>query len=239
MSSNPDSPNFKYKNYSLEKLQEWTHDAMNSGASPHEIYSTIRKVVQEEYNYHKEQSQRCFGLLELLSGGRPIKNENEEKWDEWEETYYPEEQQYTEEELNAMCDKAASDDEKQKCREYNLREAEYYDKRAKLDADYEKSKYYYDTDKNNQIISDQVKKAGGYDYTPLPETKKDKVKKWVLPVEEVKDEDTDENIYYVTFPDDLLEAAGLKEGDMIEWVDLGDGSYRFEKISKAIRMDEC
>ena len=40
---------------------------------------------------------------------------------------------YTDEELNAMCDKAASDEEKNKCREYNLREAEYYNKRAELD----------------------------------------------------------------------------------------------------------
>ena len=40
---------------------------------------------------------------------------------------------YTEEELNAMCDKAALDHEKEKCREYNLREAEYYNQRAKID----------------------------------------------------------------------------------------------------------
>jgi len=77
--------------------------------------------------------------------------------DFWEETYYPEEHkgstvssvQYTEEELNAMCDKAASDQEKDKCREYNLREAEYYNKRAKLDAEYE-----------------AIKAAGGYEWTP-------------------------------------------------------------------------
>jgi len=50
---------------------------------------------------------------------------------------------YTEEELNAMCD-AAQD--KEKCREYNLREAEYYNKRAQLDL--EKSKYYWGTDRN-------------------------------------------------------------------------------------------
>ena len=37
---------------------------------------------------------------------------------------------YTEEELNAMCDAAA---DKEKCREYNLREAEDYNKRAELD----------------------------------------------------------------------------------------------------------
>ncbi len=33
---------------------------------------------------------------------------------------------YTDAEMNAMCDKAASDEEKRKCQEYNLREAEYY-----------------------------------------------------------------------------------------------------------------
>ena len=36
----------------------------------------------------------------------------------------------TEEELNSMCDAA---EEKEKCREYNLREVEYYNKRALLD----------------------------------------------------------------------------------------------------------
>ena len=39
----------------------------------------------------------------------------------------------TEEEMNAMCDAA---EDKEKCREYNMREAEYYDKRAKLDFSY-------------------------------------------------------------------------------------------------------
>ena len=38
--------------------------------------------------------------------------------------------QYTDTELDAMCDAA---EEKEKCREYNLREAEYLDKRAKID----------------------------------------------------------------------------------------------------------
>lgn len=64
---------FDYKKYSLEQLENWMHDAISSDeASPHEIYSTIRKVVQDEYNYHKEQSKRCLVLLELLSGHRPV-----------------------------------------------------------------------------------------------------------------------------------------------------------------------
>lgn len=49
---------------------------------------------------------------------------------------------------------------------------------------------------------------------------KDKVKKWVLPVD---------NDGVVLFPDDLLEAANLKEGDQIEWHDQGDGSYLLKK----------
>ena len=53
----------------------------------------------------------------------------------------------------------------------------------------------------------------------------DKVKKWVLPVE--KDLGNDD--YYVNFPDDLLEAADLKEGDQVEWVDKGNGSYTLRK----------
>jgi hypothetical protein len=69
--------------------------------------------------------------------------------------------------------------------------------------------------------------------------KQDKVKKWVLPVEEVKIDETDEIDYIVTFPDDLLEAADLKEGDQVEWVDKGDGSYLLRKVIRPLGMDEC
>lgn len=53
----------------------------------------------------------------------------------------------------------------------------------------------------------------------------DKVKKWVLPVEMHPSGE-----YYVLFPDDLLDAANLVEGDQIEWVDNGDGSYLLKKV---------
>ena len=53
---------------------------------------------------------------------------------------------------------------------------------------------------------------------------KDKVKRWVLPVEENGDD------CVVTFPDDLLEAANLKEGDQIEWVPQDDGSCILKKV---------
>ena len=65
--------------------------------------------------------------------------------------------------------------------------------------------------------------------------KADKVKKWVLPVEETKVVDTDETEYFVTFPDDLLEAANIKEGDQLEWVDQGNGSVILRKVEQSQR----
>lgn len=210
---------FNYKKYSLENLEKWVEDALNSAeASPQEIYDCIRKVVEENYYSYKNQTSRCYELLALLNGNGighiPAYDEYVEKkenlvcdkddksskcqkaWNDfWEENYYPEEySKYSEEELNAMCDKAASDQEKQKCREYNLREAEYYDKRAELDA------------------------------------KQSSKKNWVIPVEA----DGASGEYFVQFPCDLLEAANLKEGDQIEWIERGDGSYELRKVKEPI-----
>jgi hypothetical protein len=209
--------------------------------------------------------------------------------DFWEENYYPEEYEkskeptvedimppwghsdmealrYTEEELNAMCEKAASDQEKEKCREYNLREAEYYDKRAQLDGKFtcksskDKKEVYTSnlstsSDKKVKIdttygtVSDYQPKtydemiADGYWMTDdgfwMPPGTKDKVKKWILPVEETKIAETDETEYFVSFPDDLLEAADLKEGDQVEWVDKGNGTWMIRKVTKPIKMEEC
>jgi len=224
---------FDYKKYSLENLEKWMSDALlSSEATPQEIYDVIHKVVDEEYHYHKHQTGRCYDLLALLNGngGGHLTCDKDDPSEEckgawndfWEENYHSEEYEkskkptvedimppwghsdmealrYTEEELNAMCEKAESDYEKQKCQEYNLREAEYYDKRAQLDA------------------------------------KQDKVVKWQLPVEI----DGVSGEYYVQFPDDLMEASGIKENDVVEWVDQGDGSYLLKKVTKPIGMEEC
>ena len=52
---------------------------------------------------------------------------------------------------------------------------------------------------------------------------KDKVVKWILPVEE----DGDDCV--ITFPEDLLEQTGWKEGDTLQWIDQGDGSFKMIK----------
>jgi hypothetical protein len=187
---------FDYKKYSLEKLQEWVHDAMSGDASPHEIYSAIREAVREDYYYHKDRISRASGLLELLSGHRPVKDENQSKWDEWEETYYPE-----------SCDK---DDPSPECKK-------------------SWTSFWEESD-------DGMRPWGHSDLEYIiANQKKDKVTKWHLPVEvdEVNGE------YFVSFPDDLLEAANLKEGDKVEWVDQGNGSYLLKKVEQPLKLDEC
>ena len=63
-----------------------------------------------------------------------------------------------------------------------------------------------------------------YDYE-MPSQKKDRVIKWSLPVEEAEDGE-----YYITFPEDLLEAAKLAPGDNVEWVELTENTYLLRKV---------
>ena len=211
-----------YKKYSLDKLKEWIHDAMNSDASPHEIYSAIREAVREDYYYHKDCISRASGLLELLSGHRPvsISATGEEFYDDFE---CPLPQQYTEEELNAMCDKATSDEEKEKCREYNVREEEYYSKSQNgvTHKEYTKAKIEANSAWNDGWTKQYYQKI-------VDKYEGKQPKKWVLPVEQSVVDGVDD--YYIQFPDDLLEAANLKEGDQVEWVDQGDGSCLIKKV---------
>ena len=37
----------------------------------------------------------------------------------------------------------------------------------------------------------------------------------------------------LTFPDDILEATGWKEGDVLEWIDNNDGSFTLVKKEHA------
>jgi len=196
MTSNPLSSDFSYKKYSLEQLDNWVNDALScEDLTPQDIYDTIVKCVDDSVEYHKKNLTKSIELLSLLKGQRPVDLGSEENitleatekdWvDFWEETYYPEEHtQYTEEEMDAMCERAATENDKDKCREYNLREAEYYDKRAKLDFSYNEmvAKGYTmtadgfwikETEKGVATASTKpdpytklIKEAGGYEWTP-------------------------------------------------------------------------
>ena len=184
---------FDYKKYSLEKLEEWVHDAMSSDASPHEIYSTIREVVRENYYYHKEHVSRAYGLLELLSGHRPVEDKELLEAVLAERDYYEGVNQSV-----LACDK---DDPSPECK------GAWNDFWEGVD------------DEVRQSLEEK-----GYEWTPLPQ--EDKVVRWQLPVQL----DGLSGECYVQFPDDLLEAANLKEGDTVEWVEQGDGSYLLRKV---------
>jgi hypothetical protein len=205
-------------------------------------YDFIGYFVDDFDKHFKDAWAETVGKLNPYGKTSNVsQDEYKKSWTSfWEENYYPEEYKepkledimppwghsdmealrYTEEELNAMCDKAASDDEKEKCREYNLREAEYYDKRAKLDM--------------NSTYDDMI--AAGYTMTADGFwIKEDKVVKWRLPVEI----DAASGEYYFTVPDDLMERTGWEENDKLNWVDNGDGSFTITKHTKPLGMDEC
>jgi hypothetical protein len=54
-----------------------------------------------------------------------------------------------------------------------------------------------------------------------------KLKSWTLNVEEANDDSGDA---ILTFPPDLLEQAGWKEGDTLNWIDQKDGSWLLKKV---------
>jgi hypothetical protein len=213
-----------YKKYSLEHLETWLYDAMSCGnATPQEIYDLIIKVVKDEYYTYKKQASEAYELLALLNGNNipdSIKDQVKETGEVWDK-----------EDKILSCDK---DDTSPECKgawndfwasnnttEYNLREAEYYNKRVQLDVNY------------NDMIS------SGYTMTDdgiwIKEEIKDKVVKWQLPVQV----DGLTGDCFIEFPDDLLEAANLKEGDTVNWIDRGDGSFELRKVTKNLEMDEC
>jgi hypothetical protein len=112
---------FDYKNYSLENLENWIHDAMSSGeASPQEIYDAIKGVVDENYHLYKKKTAEAYELLALLNGngeghisdaisrGNKIHQAIDDCMRPWGHSDM-EALQYTDEELNAMC--AAAEEE--------------------------------------------------------------------------------------------------------------------------------
>ena len=191
-----------YKKYSLEQLENWMHDAMSCGdATPQEIYDVIIGVVKDNYYIYKKQASQAYKLLALLNGNG---KGHIEAFDDCVDKILS----CNKDDPSPECKGAWNDfwEDNDSASEYNLREAEYYNKGVELDT-----------------LTKGVKVEGGYGWTPEPS---DKVVKWQLPVEV----DGLSGECFVQFPDDLLEAANLKEGDTVEWVDKGDGSYLLRKV---------
>ena len=102
-------------------------------------------------------------------------------------------------------------------------------------SDMEALSSYYPLQSDDLIIGNEPR---DYYENVAPSTTQrdiDKVVKWQLPVEE----DTVNGEYFITFPDDLLEAANLKEGDDVEWIDNDDGTFILKKSVKQLNHDEA
>ena len=189
---NQEMTDFNYKKYSLENLENWMHDAMSAGeATPQEIYDTIRKVVEENYYIYKQKTSEAYDLLALLNGNG--KGHIKEYDDCVDKILSCDKDNPSPECKGAWNDFWESDSDT----EYNIREAEYYNKEVFVSED--------------------------GDLYPV----KDEVVKWQLPVQV----DGLTGDCYVQFPDDLLEAANLKEGDQVEWIDNSDGTYTLKKYN--------
>jgi len=144
-----------YKKYALGQVENFLYDAMSSGATPQEIYDTIRGVVEDNYYTYKKCASEAYELLALLNGNG---KGHIQAYDDYLEK--GENLQYTDEELNVMCDVAEAEN---------------------------------------------------------------KVNKWIIPV----DDD-----YNITFPEDLIEKTGWKEGDTLQWIPQDDGSFKMIKMEK-------
>jgi hypothetical protein len=212
--------NFNYKKYSLENLEKWIEDAINSSeASPQEIYYVIKKVVEENYYCYKNHTERCYELLALLNGNGHIN-----KYEERLNSLFDKDNKLT-------CDK---DDKSPECQKsWNdfwmedsyIKESSQYSEETVDDGmlpwGHSDLEYLL---ANSVLTEDRISNFPGEQSV---ESQQDKVVKWQLPVEV----DGLTGDCFIQFPDDLLEAANLKEGDQVEWIDLKNGNYELRKVN--------
>jgi hypothetical protein len=212
---------------------------MSSGATPQEIYDTIRGVVEDNYYTYKNSASEAYELLALLNGNG-VGHVNLAQ--EHSEFYYDYNRNKPVAKLDIPVNKDGKiaftcdgNDRTPQCEKSwsDFWEENYYPEEHQQYTDEELDAMTAAAEEE-ELISKGYFKEDGFWQKP-----KDKVNKWVLPVEETKDVDTDEIEYFISFPDDLLEAANLKEGDQVQWVDQGDGSFKMIKVTKPLGMEEC
>ena len=192
-----------YKKYALGQVENFLYDAMSSGATPQEIYDTIRGVVEDNYYTYKKSTSEAYELLGLLNGNGKghlscdkddISTKYKGTWDSFcgkSDYHVSVAPSATQREIDLMPPWGHSDME---ALQYTEEEIGEMCAAAELEQDLKNA---------NEFL------------------KEDKVVKWVLPV--------DDNGVLI-FPEDLLEAANLKEGDKIEWIPQDDQSCILRKV---------
>jgi hypothetical protein len=218
--------NDDYKKYSLENLSKWFQDAISSTeATPEEIYDTLKEVVKEEYSYYLGKLSRISVLSYRfgVSTTDLIKPKSIEEIQEAIDNNFT--GSWTKEDV--------------------LRQRNYYDSNYSVN-------YFTNIGAPDTIDNITFTSCDANDTSPECMTSwndfwsddkitppyvsedgdvwgKDKVRKWVLPVE--VDGLTGDCV--VTLPDDLLERVGWVEGDTVEFVSNTNGSFTVKKVVKS------
>ena len=209
-----------YKKYSLENLENWMYDAMSAGeATPQEIYDVIKSVVEDNYYTYKHQASQAYELLALLNGNGKGHIEAYDDVIKEREYYEPSMPPWGHSDLEyGLTNSFLTQD----------RNSNFPNENTVCDKDDPSpecknswTKFWEDVPVPLYVSED------GDVWAPDTVVKKDKVVKWQLPVEV----DGLSGDFYVNFPDDLLEAANLKEGDQVEWIDRNDGSFELRTVN--------
>jgi hypothetical protein len=214
-----------YKKYALDQVENFLYDALSTDATSQEIYDVIKGVVEDNYKVYTESANKAQDLLSLLNGHRPVDLGHSEHYYDYNRNK-PELVPCNRNNTSEECKKSWNDfwvEPTMPPWGHSDMEALRY-----TDKELDEMCAAAEVEQDMKNIGDFLKQDRDSNF-PGENTVKDKVKKWVLPVEETKISETDEIEYFITFPDDLLEAADLKEGDQVEWVDNHNGSFSLFK----------
>ena len=176
-----------YKKYALGQVENFLYDAMSTDATAQEIYDVIKGVVEDNYVVYTKSADQAKELLDLLNGNRKHSKE-----------YYDYDRNRP---VVKTCDKDSTSEECKNSWNDFWEDPNYDDTELMSNLQY--------TDEELDAMCDSVTSV-----------KQGKVTKWIIPV----DDD-----YNITFPEDLLEQTGWKEGDTLQWIDQGDGSFKMIK----------
>ena len=190
-----------YKKYSLENLAKWVEDSLSSAEATPQEIYDTIWGVVSENYYHHKHHASRAHELMEKLNGFG-KSQYESLIDYDFLNLQPNIDLYKDKENSLTCDK---DDKSPECQSAwnDFWEENYYP---------EEYKQYSEETLN--AMCDEAENQ-------------DKVVKWRLPVE--LDGLTGE--CYIQLPDDLLEAADLKENDTVKWIDRKDGSFEMRKVN--------
>ena len=67
----------KYNHYSLDALDEWIQDSLNSDAEPEEIYDAIVTAIDDNIKYHESCVRASKRLMLLVKRANRRQSDNE------------------------------------------------------------------------------------------------------------------------------------------------------------------